>query len=91
MTPTAAIAASVVAIFINLTFNYLLIYGKFGFPKLGVIGAAAATVLSRFVEAAIVIIVATKRRNYYKFLKSAFRSLYVPLNLWLKIFKKGSI
>ena len=82
--------ASVVAIFINLTFNYLLIYGKFGFPKLGVIGAAATTVLSRFVEAAIVIIVATKRRSQYKFLKSAFRSLYVPLNLWIKIFKKGS-
>ena len=82
--------ASVIAIFINLVFNYLLIYGKFGFPKLGVIGAAAATVLARFIEAAIVIVVATKRRNEYKFLKSAFKSLYVPLDLCFKIFKKGS-
>jgi len=81
--------ASIVAIAVNLVFNYLLIYGKFGFPKLGVVGAAAATVLSRFVEAAIVVIVATKRRNKYQFLKSVFRSLYVPGDLCFKIFKKG--
>jgi putative MATE family efflux protein len=81
--------ASVIAIFINLVFNYLLIYGKLGFPKLGIVGAAIATVLARFIEAAIVIIVATKRRNKYRFLKSAFRSLYVPLDLCFKIFKKG--
>jgi putative MATE family efflux protein len=81
--------ASVIAIFVNLIFNYLLIFGKFGFPKLGIVGAAIATVLARFVEAAIVIAVATKRREKYKFLKSALRSLYVPLDLCKKIFIKG--
>lgn len=39
--------AGVAAVFVNLIFNYLLIYGSFGFPKLGVVGAAIATVLSR--------------------------------------------
>ena len=48
--------AGVTAVFVNLVFNYLLIYGKFGFPELGVRGAAVATVLSRYVEVAIVII-----------------------------------
>ena len=47
--------AGVVAICVNLLFNYLLIYGVFFFPRLGVRGAAIATVLSRYVEAAIVI------------------------------------
>ena len=37
--------AGIAAVLINLVFNYLLIYGNFGFPKLGVMGAAAATVL----------------------------------------------
>lgn len=47
--------------FINVTFNYLLIYGNHGFPKWGVAGAAAATVLSKVVETIIVLSV-----TYYK-------------------------
>lgn len=42
--------ASVLAITINTFFNYCLIFGKFGFPQLGVTGAAIATTLARFVE-----------------------------------------
>lgn len=34
------------ALGINLVFNYLLIFGKFGMPKLGVEGAALATLLA---------------------------------------------
>ena len=37
---------------LNAVLNYLLIFGKFGFPCLGVKGAAYATVLSRYVELA---------------------------------------
>ena len=47
--------AGVAAVFVNLALNYLLIYGKFGFPALGVVGAGLATVLSRYLEAAIVL------------------------------------
>ena len=39
---------------VNLVFNYLLIFGHFGFPVLGVAGAAIATVLSRFVEIGVI-------------------------------------
>ena len=42
--------AGIVAVFVNLAFNYLLIFGHLGFPRLGVRGAAIATVFSRFVE-----------------------------------------
>ena len=40
---------------INVCLNYLLIYGNFGFPELGVRGAAVATLVSRCVELLIVI------------------------------------
>lgn len=36
--------------------NYILIYGKFGAPALGVVGAAVATVISRYVECLIVVL-----------------------------------
>jgi Na+-driven multidrug efflux pump len=42
--------ASLIAVLVNLIGNYVLIYGKFGFPAMGVAGAAAATVISRCTE-----------------------------------------
>lgn len=34
---------------INVAFNYVLIFGKFGFPEMGIVGAAIGTLVSRFV------------------------------------------
>jgi Na+-driven multidrug efflux pump len=42
--------ASVTAVFTNALFNYLLIFGRLGLPRLEVMGAALATVISRYVE-----------------------------------------
>ena len=81
--------ASITAILVNLVFNYLLIFGKFGFPKLGVVGAAIATVLSRFVEVAIIIIVSTLKRKKFPFIVGVFKSLYTPKNLAKQIITKG--
>lgn len=41
---------------INICINYCLIYGNFGFPELGIEGAAIATVISRAVELGIILI-----------------------------------
>lgn len=45
-----------VSFFVNVFFNYSLIFGKFGMPEMGVAGAALATVIARFVETCIVLI-----------------------------------
>lgn len=81
--------ASISAIFINIVFNWLLIFGKCGFPKLGVAGAAIATTMSRFAEMAVVVTFAHIRRGEFKFLKSVYRSMAVPNELWTKVMKKG--
>lgn len=41
--------ATIIANIVNVAINYVLIYGKFGFPQLGIVGAAVGTLISRFV------------------------------------------
>lgn len=82
--------ASISAIFVNLLFNYLLIFGALGFPKLGVVGAAIATTLSRFVEMFVVVVFTHKRRGEFKFIKSVYRNFHVPKSLCAGVFKKGT-
>ena len=82
--------AGLVAVFVNLVFNYLLIYGKFGLPALGVRGAAIATVLSRYVEMLIVICFVHKDIRTYPFMAGLYRTMRVPKDLVVKIIKKGS-
>lgn len=81
---------SVVAIFVNTVLNCLLIFGMLGFPRLGVVGAAVATVISRFCEMAIIIIMAHIKRNRFTFLKGVYRSLKIPARIWQGILKKGT-
>ena len=82
--------AGIVAVLINLVFNYLLIYGNFGFPKLSVMGAAAATVLSRYIEALIIIIWTHKHTDVNPYIKGIYKTLSIPPRLVKKILIKGS-
>jgi putative MATE family efflux protein len=82
--------AGLIAVAVNLSFNYVLIYGKFGFPALGVKGAAIATVLSRFAEMAVVVIWTHTHKDRCGYIKGAYKTLRVPAALVKKYFITGS-
>lgn len=81
--------AGMVALLVNLSFNYLLIYGKFGFPKMGVRGAAVATDLARIVECAIIMIWAHTHSREHTYMKGLFRTLLVPISAAKRFFITG--
>lgn len=82
--------ASVISIAVNLVLNYLLIFGSFGFPRMGVAGAALATVIARYVEAAYLLAHTYLHKERFQFLDGAFRSLKVPVSLCKRIAVTGT-
>jgi len=87
--PTPPMAAGVIAVLVNLVFNYILIFGHFGAPKLGVNGAAIATVISRFVELGVIAIWTHTKLDKFSFMRGVYRSMYVPKKLIGGLFVKG--
>ena len=81
--------SSISAVFVNLVLNWVLIFGLLGAPKLGVAGAAIATVCSRYVELLIVVLWTHLHGGKMPFIKGAFRSLYIPGKLLKQITVKG--
>lgn len=81
--------AGIIAVIINLCLNGVLIFGMFGFPAMGVAGAAIATVIARYVEMTIVVVWTHKHADRYPFITGAYKSLYIPGNLVSKILVKG--
>ncbi len=56
---------SLITIVVNTLLNYLLIFGSFGFPQLGIKGAAIATLISRCVESGLFIILVYKKGQVF--------------------------
>lgn len=79
----------IMATLVNLVLNYILIFGHFGAPELGVEGAAIATVISRFVELGIVAGWTHLHRQKNPFIVGAYRSLRIPAGLLRNIIVKG--
>ncbi|MBQ8279672.1 MAG: MATE family efflux transporter [Roseburia sp.] len=82
--------AGVVAVLVNLVFNYLLIFGNFGFPKWGVAGAAIATLISRIVETIIVIAWTHIHSAKNIFIQGVYRNFRIPGVLAKQILVKGT-
>ncbi len=85
-----AFYTSVVSLCVNAFGNYVLIYGKLGFPQLGIRGAAISTLTARIIELLIVVIYiakADKKLNlfhkdlfrYNRELKKDYTKVYIPI------------
>ncbi len=81
--------SGVISVAVDIVFNYLLIYGKLGFPELGVRGAAIATVMARFVEFAVIVIWSHLRSGKHAFLHGVYKTLLVDRETASRIIRKG--
>ena len=86
---TIPMRAGIVAVLVNMAGNYILIFGHFGAPRMGVAGAAVATTVSRFVELAIVLIYARRKQERFPYFAGIYRTLKVPAALAKEITVKG--
>lgn len=87
--PTVPMVAGIIAMCVNLVGNYILIFGHFGAPQMGVAGAAIATVASRYVEAVIVVVWTHLNPGKNPYVKGLYRSLRIPADLLRSIVVKG--
>ncbi len=80
---------SLIEVAVNCSLNYILIFGKLGFPALNVRGAAIATVISRITGLGILAVYTHINTSKHPFIKNAYASPRIPRTLSLSIIKKG--
>lgn len=78
------------AVVVNMALNYVLIFGKLGLPRLGVAGAAIATVSARFVELAVVVLWTHLRQKHKCFTKGLYTSFKISSTLTKRILIIGT-
>jgi MATE family multidrug resistance protein len=80
--------ATILAMVVNVVLDYILIFGKFGFPAMGVKGAAIATVSGGFVAMVILIVVYLKHTNTVDF--AVLKSFHFNWKIMKKLLYYGS-
>ncbi len=73
------LAVSVLSVLTNTFFNYCLIFGNFGFPRLGVSGAAIATLIARIVELTVLLYI--MKRRHFPFASKVSELHHIPFSL----------
>ncbi|WP_350292311.1 MATE family efflux transporter [uncultured Croceitalea sp.] len=59
--------ATILANVVNIVLNYLLIFGSFGFPKMGIVGAAIGTLVSRIIMVGFIWFLLKKKKKFYDY------------------------
>lgn len=80
--------ATILANVVNITLNYLFIFGSFGFPKLGIVGAAVGTLASRVIMVAFIWYL-LKRKKKFEFFVTHFNFRKIEKRVMNKIISLG--
>jgi MATE family multidrug resistance protein len=71
-----AMAITILTNILNIGLNYILIYGKLGFPALGLYGAGYATLISRILMPVIFLIVILNKPKFRVYLSGTFHTAF---------------
>lgn len=81
---------SMAAVFVNLILDYGLIFGKLGMPEMGVAGAAIATVVAKFIEAAVVIVWAHRTPERNRYIVGLYKGFAINPHLLVQMIRRGT-
>ena len=87
--PMLPMISGIIAVMINLTLNYLLIFGMLGLPALGIRGAAVATVISRISECLIIATASHLSKKSHPYLEGVYKTLLIPISEFKRILPKS--
>lgn len=79
--------ASISGVVVNAIGNYILIFGHFGMPAMGVQGAAVATVVSRILE--FTILIGFAKRHHFSFDTKLSQIFHIPKSLFKEVFSRS--
>ena len=76
-----AMVITIIINLVNIALNYILIYGKYGFPELGLNGSGYASLIARLIMPVIFIVVMLKRPAFRIYLTEAIHSGFEKLKI----------
>lgn len=85
---SVAMIITLISNVVNIIFNYLLIYGEYGFPQLGVDGAAISTFLSRVLSPLAIFAVILYKKEWRRYVVDMSQDKFSKSHL-TELFKVG--